>query len=112
MQSYLPQASTLFQGRLTWLAASLTPTLNCSQQGRSTLEHGRDAANGSVEEDASAGNAEVAEQDKAAEFAQQISKSLKGRGDRFDEMVVHEECIRLGDAGWKARYYKVIDSNH
>ena len=34
----------------------------------------------------------------------------KGKHDRFDEMVVHEEQIRLGDAGWKARYYEVLFS--
>ena len=26
--------------------------------------------------------------------------------DRFEEMVAHEEGIRLGEAGWKERYYK------
>ena len=32
---------------------------------------------------------------------------LKSKGDRFEEMVEHEEGIRLGDEGWKERYYKV-----
>ena len=31
------------------------------------------------------------------------------QGDRFDEMVSHEEEIRLGDEGWKGRYYKVTN---
>ena len=29
------------------------------------------------------------------------------QGDRFEEMVRHEEDIRLGDEGWKERYYQV-----
>lgn len=41
------------------------------------------------------------------QFAQQMSERLKGRGDLFDDMVAHEESIRLGDPGWKARYYQV-----
>ena len=32
---------------------------------------------------------------------------LREQGDRFEEMVAHEEDIRLGDEGWKERYYQV-----
>ena len=30
----------------------------------------------------------------------------KAGGDMFDEMVAHEETIRLGEEGWKGRYYR------
>lgn len=32
---------------------------------------------------------------------------MKDKGDKFDDMVEHEERIRLGETGWKARYYQV-----
>ena len=32
---------------------------------------------------------------------------MKDKSDLFDEMVEHEEKIRLGEAGWKERYYQV-----
>ena len=40
-------------------------------------------------------------------FNADISSMMKEKGDLFDEMVVHEEQIRLGEDGWKARYYQV-----
>ena len=40
-------------------------------------------------------------------FEAQMKDRLKSKGDRFEEMVEHEEGIRLGDEGWKERYYKV-----
>lgn len=43
------------------------------------------------------------------DFAQAMSERLKGKGDMFDEMVVHEESIRLGEEGWRTRYYEVSD---
>ncbi len=32
---------------------------------------------------------------------------MKDKADMFDEMVQHEEKIRLGEAGWRERYYEV-----
>ena len=46
--------------------------------------------------------ARVADED----FKARMKEQLKERGDMFDAMVEHEEGIRLGEAGWKARYYK------
>lgn len=43
----------------------------------------------------------------ADKFNADISSRMKDRGDLFDEMVVHEEQIRLGEQGWKERYYQV-----
>lgn len=40
-------------------------------------------------------------------FDQEMKDRLKSQGDRFEEMVEHEEDIRLGDEGWKERYYRV-----
>jgi len=40
-------------------------------------------------------------------FDQAMKDRLREQGDRFDEMVAHEEDIRLGDEGWKERYYQV-----
>ena len=40
-------------------------------------------------------------------FDAEMKDRLKSKGDRFEEMVEHEEGIRLGDEGWKERYYKV-----
>lgn len=42
-------------------------------------------------------------------FNADISSRMKDKGDLFDEMVVHEEQIRLGEEGWKPRYYQVLD---
>ncbi len=40
-------------------------------------------------------------------FDQAMKAQLREEGDRFEEMVKHEEDIRLGDEGWKERYYQV-----
>ena len=45
--------------------------------------------------------------ENAERFSADMSARMKDKGDLFDEMVVHEEQIRLGDEGWKARYYQV-----
>ena len=47
-------------------------------------------------------------QQQAKKFNADISSRMKDKGDLFDEMVVHEEQIRLGEAGWKTRYYQVF----
>eukprot|EP00884_Botryococcus_braunii_P023039 jgi/Botrbrau1/9419/Bobra.0252s0043.1 len=45
---------------------------------------------------------------KAAQekFADALKARSKEAADMFDEMVVHEERIRLGEPGWKGRYYE------
>ncbi len=48
--------------------------------------------------------APAAEQEQ---FNEALKERLKADVDRFEEMLVHEEEIRLGDDGWKGRYYKV-----
>lgn len=47
-------------------------------------------------------------QQQAERFNADISSRMKDKGDLFDEMVLHEEQIRLGEAGWKLRYYQVF----
>jgi hypothetical protein len=44
--------------------------------------------------------------ENAEKFSADMSARMKDKGDLFDEMVVHEEQIRLGEDGWKARYYQ------
>ncbi len=44
------------------------------------------------------------------DFQHKIKEQLKGKSDCFDEMMESEERIRLGEDGWKARYYQV--ANH
>lgn len=46
---------------------------------------------------------------KAAQerFAEELKARSKAAADMFDEMVVHEERIRLDEPGWKGRYYEV-----
>ena len=48
-----------------------------------------------------------AEKKLAEDFKTQVKDRMKQRDDLFDEMVVHEEQIQLGEAGWKSRYYGV-----
>ena len=38
----------------------------------------------------------------------QMESSQKEKGDMFDIMVVDEAKIRLGEEGWKERYYQVL----
>jgi 5'-3' exoribonuclease 2 len=40
-----------------------------------------------------------------ATFKKRLEDALRDRGDRFDEAVASEQKIRLGEAGWKSRYY-------
>lgn len=40
-------------------------------------------------------------------YKSRLKEQSKESADRFDEMVEHEEKIRLGEAGWKERYYQV-----
>jgi hypothetical protein len=49
----------------------------------------------------------VASAKNSEAFDAAMKERLRAGVDRFDEMVAHEEGIRLGDAGWKGRYYKV-----
>ncbi|GIL52742.1 hypothetical protein Vafri_8538 [Volvox africanus] len=41
----------------------------------------------------------------AKDMKERLEEMMKERSDRFDEMFVDEERIRLGDEGWKDRYY-------
>ncbi len=36
-----------------------------------------------------------------------MQDEIKDKADMFDQMVEHEEKIRLGEAGWRERYYEV-----
>jgi 5'-3' exoribonuclease 2 len=49
--------------------------------------------------------ASAADDAAVAAFKKQLEDNLRDRGDRFDEAVASESKIRLGEAGWKARYY-------
>lgn len=37
----------------------------------------------------------------------QMEETMKGKSDMFDSMVEDEGKIRLGEDGWKLRYYQV-----
>ncbi|GLC40571.1 hypothetical protein PLESTF_001013400 [Pleodorina starrii] len=41
----------------------------------------------------------------AKDMKERLEEMMKERSDRFDEMMVDEEKIRLGEEGWKDRYY-------
>lgn len=43
----------------------------------------------------------------AADLKEQLASRMKDKGDAFDTMIEAEEKIRLGEEGWKARYYQV-----
>jgi 5'-3' exoribonuclease 2 len=43
---------------------------------------------------------------EAEQYRERLQKELRGKSDMFESMVEHEEELRLGDAGWKARYYE------
>lgn len=45
-------------------------------------------------------------QDAVEEFKNKLKEQVKEKADMFDEMIEHEERLRLGDAGWKERYYE------
>ncbi|KAL4452283.1 hypothetical protein ABPG75_007945 [Micractinium tetrahymenae] len=40
------------------------------------------------------------------EFKAKMKEDMKDKADMFDQMVEHEEKIRLGEAGWRERYYE------
>ncbi|KAL4441265.1 hypothetical protein ABPG77_011502 [Micractinium sp. CCAP 211/92] len=40
------------------------------------------------------------------EFKAKMKDEMKDKADMFDQMVEHEEKIRLGEAGWRERYYE------
>lgn len=42
----------------------------------------------------------------AADLKEQLAARMKDKGDAFDTMIESEEKIRLGEEGWKARYYQ------
>ena len=53
-------------------------------------------------------NAQVAARKEASDrFRDQVGDVMKEKGDLFDTMFEAEEKIRLGEAGWKERYYQV-----
>ncbi len=52
--------------------------------------------------------AQVAARKEASDrFRSQVGDVMKEKGDQFDTMFEAEEKIRLGEAGWKERYYQV-----
>lgn len=42
----------------------------------------------------------------ADKYKAKLKNILKNKADMFEDMVQHEEVVRLGDDGWKARYYE------
>ena len=73
-------------------------------------EEDGDVDNASTLADDEEGAEELLQAHTAAQseaFDAEMKDRLKSKGDRFEEMVEHEEGIRLGDEGWKERYYKV-----
>ncbi|KAG7673428.1 hypothetical protein Ndes2526B_g03127 [Nannochloris sp. 'desiccata'] len=52
----------------------------------------------------------AAAEEKAKEaveaFKEELKEQVREKADMFDEMVEHEERIRLGENGWKERYYE------
>lgn len=48
---------------------------------------------------------------KSAEAAErlktELAANMKEKGDAFDSIIESEDKIRLGEEGWKARYYQV-----
>jgi hypothetical protein len=69
------------------------------------------AAVGADEDDDLAHGGEVAQPlvaadaESAAQYKDRLKQELKTRADMFEDMVQHEEAVRLGETGWKARYY-------
>lgn len=49
----------------------------------------------------------VAAKEAAEAFKAQVGDTMKEKGDLFDVMFEAEEKIRLGEDGWKERYYQV-----
>jgi 5'-3' exoribonuclease 2 len=50
--------------------------------------------------------AEAKAKEAVEAFKEELKEQVREKADKFDEMVEHEERIRLGDAGWKERYYE------
>ena len=85
-----------------------------AEEPAAAADEDRGLDNGSVAEPALEDEEEGAEellQVHAAADSEAFDAAMKDRlrdqGDRFEEMVAHEEDIRLGDDGWKERYYQV-----
>eukprot|EP00879_Flechtneria_rotunda_P006001 GHRR01006312.1.p1 GENE.GHRR01006312.1~~GHRR01006312.1.p1 ORF type:complete len:847 (+),score=333.75 GHRR01006312.1:449-2989(+) len=49
---------------------------------------------------------EAADATALAEFKEHIEDLMKSKSDRLEESAEQEQKIRLGEAGWKARYYQ------
>ena len=54
---------------------------------------------------------EVAEEcaedsNEAQEYRDKLKQQLRSKSDMFEDMIEHEEELRPGDEGWKARYYQ------
>ena len=75
--------------------------------GEGEEEEEEDAAEEPVLEDEEGAELLLAPAVEQEQFNEALKERLKADVDRFEEMVVHEEEIRLGDEGWKGRYYKV-----
>lgn len=58
-------------------------------------------------EEAMAKSAEAADRLKT-----ELAANMKEKGDAFDSMIESEGKIRLGEDGWKARYYQVSTRTH
>lgn len=43
---------------------------------------------------------------EAEEFRDRLKQELRSKADMSEDMFKHEEQIRLGDEGWKGRYYE------
>lgn len=67
----------------------------------------KNLGDGSEEPESDLPNFVQDDKELAENFKNHVKDRMKERDDLFDEMVVHEEQIRLGDSGWKARYYEV-----
>lgn len=52
---------------------------------------------------------QTAEDEKTAtdEMKAKLKESMKAKSDMFEDMCKHEEDLRLGESGWKERYYQV-----
>jgi 5'-3' exoribonuclease 2 len=78
--------------------------------GGAQAEEEMDGEPGLDEDEEDKEGAEVLQTHTAAhteQFNADLKERLKADVDKFEEMVQHEEQIRLGDEGWKGRYYKV-----
>lgn len=44
-----------------------------------------------------------ADPETAAKYKERVKQELKSKSDMFEDMVEHEEAVRLGEDGWKVR---------